>query len=184
MEALRDRLPKFSSHDQEPTSAAPAPPLSDSGEDTSAPSSFGEPHDGMPSPIVAHSGVIELPKMVIRPFPLPRSEPPSPLPRIPLRPTHKDVQIHDFTSPAAKEKLLVEKHISPLDRFFLSRYTLPLFGISKEKRAREIESSQQAAQQLNHIADIIDLSHMLGVETEEDKKLRQEYIRLLRSQRR
>lgn len=47
------------------------------------------------------------------------------------------MQDEDLYRRGAWDKELVKRELSDFDRFFLNRYTIPLFGISKEERARQ-----------------------------------------------
>jgi hypothetical protein len=42
----------------------------------------------------------------------------------------------DWLTPEAKDLELVKTYITPFDRYFLDRFTLPILGISKEARAQ------------------------------------------------
>ena len=60
----------------------------------------------------------------------------------------------------------------------MNRFTLPLFGRSKESRAREHEAIQSAAVQLNTIADLIQREGAEGRDPAEQKKLKELYLDL------
>ena len=75
---------------------------------------------------------VSLPRIIVRSTQ--EETPPVTLPRIIVRPLN-DVKIEEMLTPAARDAQLVKKHLSSLDRNFLNRFTLPLFGISKEARA-------------------------------------------------
>lgn len=179
MDALRRGLPKYEAKDPAP-SPTPQKNASSTPSDTPFPSETQTAAGGPPSSQNEKSeGAIPLPKMVINSLPIYKGPLANPLPRIPVKAPVKDVQVDDFTSPAERDRRLVEKHLSAFDRTFLNRYNI--FGVSKESRAREAERLEQSAIQLNHIADIIEVDQQFGIETEEDRKLRKEYIKLLRT---
>ncbi|MFT3830025.1 MAG: hypothetical protein QM691_10015 [Opitutaceae bacterium] len=62
----------------------------------------------------------------------------------------------------AYDKELVKRELSAFDRYFLNRFTVPLFGISKEARAREAlltrrnEELQTRLTRLNRMVALID----------------------------
>ncbi len=60
------------------------------------------------------------------------------------------------------DKELVKRELSEFDRYFLNRFTIPLFGISKETRARELylqrkqEEFQQRVKEAARLNDALD----------------------------
>ena len=96
------------------------------------------------------------------------------LPRLATpRPPGQDAPAEAFETPLARDARLVKKHLSPLDRFFLNRYTP--FGITKEQRARQAEALEQNARQLNEFAELIEGRTKDKNQTESDQKLREVY---------
>ena len=87
----------------------------------------------------------------------------------------KDIPPDEFLTPEANTARLVEKHLSRFDRFFLNRFTLPLFGKSKESRAHEAEAIESAAVQLNTIVDLLETEGSEPRDAEEQKKLKDLY---------
>lgn len=58
----------------------------------------------------------------------------------------------------AWDKELVKRELSEFDRYFLNRYTLPLFGISKEQRARDAyieRKNREFKERLTNYADVL-----------------------------
>lgn len=179
MDAIRSELPKFDAKDSD---ALPVPQKESSKKDSDSASPVKSRVSSPDSPsarVEKQQDVVELPKVVIHPIPMEKSPPTHPLPRIPVQAPVKDIKVDEFMSPAERDEQLVKKHLSAFDRSFLNRYNI--FGVSKEQRAREAERLEQSAVQLNHIADIIEVSQQLGIETDEDRKLREEYVKLLRT---
>ncbi len=118
-----------------------------------------------------------LPRIVVRAPPAtPKAEPAVRLPRLIVRPRGKEVAPDAFLTPAARDAALVKKHLTVFDRKVLNRFTLPLFGISKEARARQIEAAAHTAAELNKISDVLEMSEIEGADPEEQKKLRKMYL--------
>lgn len=139
--------------------------------------SYGVKQGSTESLPVAASEPITLPRIVVHPSDTAaRQEPAVQLPRLVVRPKGKDVKPDDFESPAARDERLVKKHLSILDRKVLNRFTLPLFGISKEARARHAEAVEQSARRLTEISELVQLSQEGKKETDEDRKLREAYL--------
>ncbi len=61
-----------------------------------------------------------------------------------------------WLTPKARDAALVKEYIPPFDRYFLNRFTLPIFGISKEARARMMYEEDKRLQDLKWINDQID----------------------------
>lgn len=178
MNALRGALPKYDAKDS--VSSQTAPTVANSAKPADpAPLSPATPPS--PDQKLVPGSPIEMPKVVIHPFPSSPAAVVRPLPRIPIREPFKNVQVDDFTSPAERDKRLVEKHLSSFDRNFLNSKTLPLVGVPNEVRARAIERIEQSDAAMNHFADIIDLSEQTGSEIEEDRKLRKDYLEMMRT---
>lgn len=76
-----------------------------------------------------------------------------------------------------RKQKLVEKHLSSLDRNVLNRFN---HAVNYE-RARDAELRAQTASLLNQTATILEASQLSGTETEEDRKLREEYMKMLYS---
>jgi hypothetical protein len=102
-------------------------------------------------------------------------EPALQLPRILVRPPVKELPPEEFETPAERDARLVKKHLTAFDRLFLNRFTLPLFGIRKESRAREQEAVERTAKQLDEVATILELTQQEQGDSEEAKKLRELY---------
>jgi hypothetical protein len=94
------------------------------------------------------------------------------------RPSRNKVEIEEHLTPAAKDAQLVKKHLSSLDRDVLNRFTLPLFGRSRESRARSAEAVESTARQLNALAEVIEKDAALGADPAEQEKLRKLYLEL------
>jgi hypothetical protein len=131
------------------------------------------PTDGQPD-----RGVISLPRIVVRPAGDQSQRPAAPLPRVAVKPSVNKVQLEPFLTGPARDAQLVKKHFTSFDRNFLNRFTLPLFGRSKESRALEHEAIQSAAVQLNTIADLIQREGAEGRDPAEQKKLKELYLDL------
>jgi hypothetical protein len=66
-----------------------------------------------------------------------------------------------WLTPHAKDVQLVKTYITPFDRYFLSRFTLPLFGSSAEARAREMYEEDKRLENLKWINEQIDEAKLL-----------------------
>jgi len=118
-----------------------------------------------------------LPRIVVRaPTVTQKTETVVTLPRLIVRPRGKEMPSDPFLTPAARDAALVKKHLTVFDRKVLNRFTLPLFGISKEARARQIEAVAHSAAELNKISDVLELSESEGGDPEEQKRLRKLYL--------
>jgi hypothetical protein len=62
----------------------------------------------------------------------------------------------DWLTPEARDVVLVKTYITPFDRFFLNRFTLPIFGISKEARARTMYEEDKRLREMRWMNDEID----------------------------
>jgi len=119
--------------------------------------------------------VVSLPRIIVRPNQSNPTLPAKPLPRLRVQAPVKDIPPDEFLTPEANTARLVEKHLSRFDRFFLNRFTLPLFGKSKESRAHEAEAIESAAVQLNTIVDLLETEGSEPRDPEEQKKLKDLY---------
>lgn len=166
-ETIRGGLPKYdpAAHDPRSTlpqkldrhAATPASPAPSANQDRSA-------------------KIVTLPELVVHAnADSPSQAMSSPkLPRLATpRPPGQDSKAEAFETPLARDARLVKKHLSPLDRFFLNRYTP--FGITKEQRARQAEALEQNARQLNEFAELIEGRTKDKNQTESDQKLREVY---------
>lgn len=82
--------------------------------------------------------VVEMDPVIVRAAPLPRTDK------------------LDWLTPRAKDAELVNTYITPFDRDFLSRFTLPLFGSSNEARAREMYEEDKRLRDINWVDEQID----------------------------
>jgi len=62
----------------------------------------------------------------------------------------------DWLTPEAKDVELVKTYITPFDRYFLNRFTLPIFGISKEARARMMYEEDKRLRDMEWMNEQID----------------------------
>lgn len=120
----------------------------------------------------ASENILVLPKVTVHGL----TDPPKRLPRID---TVKPVEVEKtdpMESVAGRDARLVKKHLSKLEQA-LNRFPL-IFGVSTVAMARDAESREQKAAQMNALADGIELQEAAGRDPEEIKKLRAEYIKL------
>ena len=75
----------------------------------------------------------------------------------------------EWLTPKALDDLLVKEYLTPFDREFLNRFTLPLFGISKEARARMMYEEDKRLRDLQWMNDQID--QMKKIDAEAAKEL-------------
>ncbi len=75
----------------------------------------------------------------------------------------------EWLTPKALDAMLVKEYLTPFDRDFLNRFTLPLFGISKEARARMMYEEDKRLRDLQWMNDQID--QMKKLEPEAAKEL-------------
>jgi hypothetical protein len=99
------------------------------------------------------------------------------LPRLSFFAPLRDLPTDPLESPGARDARLIKKHLSALDQI-LNRFPLPYIGQSLAARARQAEAEVQRAQQLNALADAIELGTLLGQDPAITRKLRAEYLRL------
>jgi hypothetical protein len=118
---------------------------------------------------------VVLPRIVVRPAAEARKGVVV-LPRLIVRPREKETKEDAFLTPAAREAQWVKKHLSVFDRSFLNRFTLPLFGQSKESRARLAEKIEQSAHQLNEVADLLDVAGSEERDPKEEKALQKIFL--------
>lgn len=116
---------------------------------------------------------ILLPKVTVRGL-----TPPKPLPRVEVQKPGRDLPGEEWESDSARAARLVKKHLSVFDRTFLNRFTLPLFGLSKEVRSSEAEAVEAKGRQLNELADAVEIGTLAGQDPEVTKKLREEFLRI------
>jgi len=116
---------------------------------------------------------VPLPKVVVRGL-----TPPKPLPRVDVQKPVKDLPGEEWESGSARQARLVKKHLSVFDRTILNRFTLPLFGISKEARAHEAEAVEAKGRQLNELAAAAEIGTVAGQDPEVVKKIREEFLRI------
>lgn len=113
-----------------------------------------------------------LPKMVV---PGPREKPPPPLPQLHVTTPVRNLPATPFESRSARSARLVNKYYTPAEQL-LGRL---LFNPVRRWAARD-EAIAAAAEQLNDIARLIELSRAAGLETPgEQKEIRAEYFRAL-----
>jgi hypothetical protein len=74
----------------------------------------------------------------------------------------------EWLNPKARDAALVKEYITPFDRYFLNRFTLPLFGISPEARARMMYEEDKRLKDLKWINDQIDQLKQLDPEAAKD----------------
>jgi len=116
-------------------------------------------------------GVLELPKMTVNGE---KAPPPLTYPRlyVPEVQNHSAAAAAPFESPAARDARLVKKHFSPFEQAFNRLLGNSLVGLARQEEAR-----QYSATQFNDIAELLELSLLIGNETPaEQKKLRGEYL--------
>jgi hypothetical protein len=122
--------------------------------------------------------VVSLPRIIVRPTEDQSKTPAVTLPRVVVRPPPNDVKAEPFLTPAAHDAALVKKHFTSLDRNFLNRFTLPLFGRSRESRAREAERIEATGKQLNAIADLIQREESQSGDPADEEQLKKLYLEL------
>jgi len=62
----------------------------------------------------------------------------------------------DWLTPQARDMELVKTYITPFDRYFLNRFTLPIVGISPAARARMMYDEDKRLEDLGWINEQID----------------------------
>ena len=70
----------------------------------------------------------------------------------------------EWLTPKAQDVELVKRYITPFDRYFLNRFSLPLFGISKEARARMMHEEDRRLNDMRWINDEIEEAKLLDPE--------------------
>lgn len=170
-DGIRDTLPKYDPKIREAH-------LSELGKAAEPPESGAEVYGVKPGstdtlPSSDTSGeVITLPGMIVLPIDnTAKAKPAIQLPRLVVRPVGDDVEADQFETPASRDERLIKKHLSPLDRKFFNRFTIPFMGVTNAQRARDAEAAAQAARRLNEISDLIELGSEGKPQTEEDRKL-------------
>lgn len=61
----------------------------------------------------------------------------------------------EWLTPKALDDVLIKEYIAPFDRYFLSRFTLPLFGIPQAERARMIYAEEKRLRDMKWMDDEI-----------------------------
>jgi hypothetical protein len=171
-EAIRAGLPSYDSNLRASSSAKTTEPPPNDGA-----AAYGvKPNDVPASPTPPRTGeTLALPRMTVRARQDGKPEPALQLPRIVVRPPAKNLPPEEFETPAARDARLVKKHLNAFDRLWLNRFTLPLFGVTKEQRAREAEAVEQTARQLDDVATILEIAQKENGDDEEAKKLKELY---------
>lgn len=167
-EAIRARLPHYDP-DLRASPAAKAP--------ADGAAAYGaKPNEVPANPSPQPTGdPLALPRMTVRARQGAKPEPALQLPRIVVRPAVKELPPEEFETKEGRDARLVKKHLTTFDRLFLNRFTLPLFGIRKEKRAREAEAVEQTAKQLDEVATILEITQQEQGDSAEAKKLQELY---------
>ena len=75
----------------------------------------------------------------------------------------------NWMTPKAQDTQMVNQYITPFDRYFLNRFTLPIVGISKEARARLMYEEDKRLQDIHWINDEVEQTKLL--DPEEAKEL-------------
>jgi hypothetical protein len=125
-------------------------------------------------PPVSTDGTLVLDPIVVHPNSAGR-KPPPPLPRSGAFAPLRDLPGEPFESNSAQDARLVRKHLGALGQA-LSR--LPYFGPAVIAGARQAEAELKHAQDLNRIADSIELATLAGQDPEITRKTRTEYLKL------
>jgi hypothetical protein len=66
------------------------------------------------------------------------------------------IEEKDWRTKKAEDAALVKEYITPFDRYFLNRFTLPIIGMSPEARARMMYEEDQRLRDLKWMNDEID----------------------------
>jgi hypothetical protein len=96
--------------------------------------------------------VVQMAPVIVKDFRLPRTEQ------------------KDWLTRKAQDAELVKGYITPFDRYFLNRFTLPLFGMSQEARARMMYEEDKRLRDLNWMNDEIDQMKQLDPEGAKELK--------------
>jgi len=104
--------------------------------------------------------------------------PPALLPRPFVQPAPNPVVVDPFLTPEARERQLVNKHLTALDRLVLNRWTIPLVAQTNTSRAKQAEQAQQNAAAQGELADAIDLLGQLDPNSKDYQELREIYLRI------
>lgn len=168
-EALRESLPKYDPSIRERAIAVEA-----AAAEAASPVGSG-PKDNVPEVPKRKTvdGAVQLPEVVVEA----QREPGRPLPRMHRDAPKAHVTIEPFASPAEQDRLLVKRHMSPLDQA-MNRFTLPLFGTSLASRARHAEARLRYAQQLDQLAAMIAHLERQDAPKAEIEKMRALYMDL------
>lgn len=145
-------------------------------EEQARPAAASESAGPGPAETTAENGpAVVLPRIVVRPAAEAQKDV-MVLPRLIIRAHGKEIKGDPFLTPAARDAQLVKKHLSVFDRSVLNRFTLPLFGQSKESRARQAEAIEQSARGLNEVADLLDVAGREERDPKEEKELQKLYL--------
>ncbi len=98
-----------------------------------------------------------------------------PLPRVGSFAPLRDLPGEPFESGSARDARLVRKHYGA---FGVALSRLPFFGSAMIAGARDAEAVLKRAQDLNSIADSVDLATLAGQDPEITRKSRDEYLKL------
>ena len=80
------------------------------------------------------------------------------------------IEEKEWLAPEALDAALVKEYIPPFDRYFLNRFTLPLFGMSQEARARMMYGEDKRLRDLRWMNDEIDQMKQLDPEAAKELK--------------
>jgi hypothetical protein len=171
-EAIRARLPRYDPEarkapkmpdEKSPLSATVTPGNSGVTESASSRSTDSE---------TAKSPLL-LPRMVVSPtVKLPDAPAPLRLPRIVVHAPPDTEKPRLFESEDARNRRLIKKHLSPLDRLVLNRFAAK----SNQKRARNAEAIEQSAKILNEVGDLLEFTASTEEQTEKDRDLKDAYF--------
>lgn len=169
-EALRESLPKYDPSVRERALADKAAAETKAGAEAATPARTNESGEQASE---EESGSIRLPEVIVeehraQPRPLPHMHRPVPPGKANLEP---------FVSPAERDRELVKKHFTPLERA-MNRLHLPLVGAPLAAHAREAEAKLQYANQLDQLAAMIAYMESQGASKEEIAELRALYMDL------
>ena len=80
------------------------------------------------------------------------------------------IEQKDWLTRKAQDAELVKEYITPFDRYFLNRFTLPLFGAPPEARARMMYEEDKRLRDLRWMNDEIDQMKQLDPEAAKELK--------------
>jgi hypothetical protein len=81
------------------------------------------------------------------------------------------IEEEDWLTRKARDAELVKEYITPFDRYFLNRFTLPLFGMPQAARARMMYEEDKRLRDLRWISDEIDQMKRLDPEAAKELKI-------------